>query len=295
MAIIRSLGVGQATGSMGLITYRTVGGATVGSQKRGKASNKLSFLQARRCVQLSNLVNLWGAFRGLDRPSFEGRNPRVSDFNEFISANLGNVIVYMPKSQANQGGCVVAPYQVTRGTLAALDVSSVGTNGEIGTDISLGSLTITENTTIKQFSDAVVNNNEGFAQGDAIICFVMRQSTNVVTGVPYVVVDEYKVTLDRLDNETLLSDFDPNGVAFTKMADSDKLGMSQAVNGGVVYIHTRKTAEGTEVSTQSIVVTSTILANYQSSAMQTEAILSYGGAIQGLYLTPDVDVAPTTN
>lgn len=294
MAIIRSLGVGQATGSMGMITYRTVQGDTIGSQKRGKSSQKLTFLQARRAVQLSNLVAMWRLFAGLDRPSFEGRAPRVSDFNEFVSVNLGNVPVFFTRSEARQGAVVAAPYQVTRGSLPAIDVSASGSQGEIGTDISLGNLTIGESTTLAQFSRAVIDNNdrgERFRNGDAIICFVLRQSTNTTTGVPYCAIDEYKVTLNTSDNETLLTEFDPQGVAFTKMGTSDKLGMSAPVNGAVVYIHSRFTADGTKVSTQSFVASNTTLSAYQTDAKRDEAVISYGASISRLYLTPDVDAA----
>lgn len=290
MAIVRSLAIGKATGSMGGITYRTIGGETISSQKRGKATNKPSYLQARNLVSWANAVAMWQAFQGNDRPSFEDRAPRVSDFNEFIAASRSTP-VYLTRTEAQQGACVVAPYQVTRGSIPSVEVVTSGANGEVGTDISLGNLTIGESTTVAQLTNAILNNNEGFANGDAIICFVARQLTNTVTGVPYVVVDEYKFTLDNTDNETLVSESDPNGVAFTTMASSDKLGMSQAVNGGVVYIHTRLTTEGTQVSTQRMVVNNTLLANYQSDAKRNEAILSYGGTINRLYLTPDVDLA----
>lgn len=290
MAIVRSLAIGKATGSMGGITYRTIGGETISSQKRGKATNKPSFLQGINIVSWANAVNIWQAFEGNDRPSFENRRPRVSDFNEFIAASRG-VPVYLTRSVAQQGGAVVAPYQVTRGSLPSIDTSVSGTGGEIGTDISLGNLTISDSTTLGQFSRAIVENNEGWANHDAIILFVLRQSTNSVTGVPYVTVDEFKVTLDVSDNETLLSEFDPNSEAFVNTPGSDKLGMAMTVNGGAVYIHSRITSEGTQVSTQAIIATNTLLPNYQSTSTRNEAIASYGGSLARLYLTPDTDMA----
>lgn len=290
MAIVRSLAIGKATGSMGGITYRTIGGETISSQKRGKASNKPSYLQGVNIVSWANAVNIWQAFEGNDRPSFENRRPRVSDFNEFIAASRA-VPVYLTRSVAQQGGAVVAPYQVTRGSLPSIDNSVAGTGGEIGTDISLGTLTIGDSTTLGQFSRAIVDNNEGWANHDAIILFVLRQSTNSVTGVPYVTVDEFKVTLDVSDNETLLSEFDPNGEAFANTPGSDKLGMAMTVNGGAVYIHSRITSEGTQVSTQAIIATNTLLPNYQSIPVRNEAIASYGGSLTRLYLTPDVDLS----
>lgn len=290
MAIVRSLAIGRATGSMGGITYRTIGGDTISSQKRGKSSVKLSYTQSVNIVSWANAVNFWQAFQGNDRPSFENRRPRVSDFNEFIAASR-NTPVYLTRTQSQQGGCVVAPYRVTRGSLPSIEVVTSGNNGEVGTDISLGNLSVGETTTIKQISDAIINNNEGFLNGDAIVCFVARQSTNTVTSVPYTVIDEFKLTLNQTDNETLVSEVDPNLEVFTTMASSDKLGMSQAVNGGVVYIHTRLTTEGTKVSTQTFVVNNTLLASYTTDASRDNAIASYGGSLQRLFLTPDVDAA----
>lgn len=290
MAIVRSLAIGRATGSMGGITYRTIGGETISSQKRGKSSVKPSYAQSINIVSWANAVNFWQAFEGNDRPSFENRRPRVSDFNEFIAASR-NTPVYLTRTQSQQGGCVVAPYRVTRGSLPSIEVTTSGNNGEVGTDISLGNLTVGESTTIKQLSDAIINNNEGFVNGDAIVCFVARQSTNTVTSVPYTVIEEFKLTLDQTDNETLVSEIDPNLEVFTKMADSDKLGMSQAVNGGVVYIHTRLTTEGTKVSTQTFVVNNTLLATFTTDAARNSAIASYGGSLQRLFLTPNVDMA----
>lgn len=290
MAIVRSLAIGKATGSMGGITYRTISGDTIASQKRGKSSTKLSYLQSINIVSWANAVNIWQAFEGNDRPSFENRLPRVSDFNEFIAASR-RVPVYLTRSVAQQGGAVVAPYQVTRGSLPSLDNSVAGTGGEIGTNIELGELTIDENTTLGQFSRAIIENNEGWVNHDALILFVLRQSTNSVTGVPYVTVDEYKITLDVSDNDTLLSEFDPDGVAFVKTPGSTKLGMGMTVNGGAVYIHSRLTTDGTQVSTQSIIATNTILPNYQSVSVRDEAIASYGGNLSRLYLTPDTSMA----
>lgn len=275
---------------MGGITYRTIGGETISSQKRGKSSTKPSYAQASNIVSWANAVNFWQAFNGNDRPSYEGRRPRVSDFNEFIAASR-RTPVYLTRSQAQQGGCVVAPYNVTRGSLASIEVVTSGENGEVGTDISLGNLTVSESTTIKQISDAIINNNEGWVNGDAIVCFVARQSTNTVTGVPYTIIDEFKLTLDQTDNETLVSEFDPNLEVFTTMSGSDKLGMSQAVNGGVVYIHTRLTTEGTKVSTQTFVVNNTLLVSFTTDTARNSAIASYGGSLQRLFLTPDVDAA----
>ena len=273
------------------MTLRRVNGVTITSEKVTRNTSK-TFAQLRHWVQMANIIGMWRAFEGNLRLSFENRHRLMSDMNMFVHANLGRIPVYLTRSEASQGGVVVAPYRVTYGSLPTIEVLANGANGEVGTDISLGSLTIGESTTLKQFSDAVVNNNANYQNGDQISCFVAKQSTNTVTGVPYVEIDAYEITLDQTDNETLLSEFDPDGVVFTTMASSDKLGMSQTVNGGVVYIHSRKTSSGTKVSTQNLVVNNTLLANYQSDAKMREAVKSYGGTTTDAFLTPNVDLVP---
>ena len=292
MAILTGINT-RLRGSAGEWTFTRLGGRTVAKQKvERKEIPSRTFAQMRHRVRWANLVNLFRAFTGTLHPSFESRPQGVSDFNMFISSNIGGSPVYLTSQEATQGGAVVAPYQITRGSLPSVEVVANGPNGEVGTDSSLGSLTIGESTTLKQFSDAVVNNNANYQNGDQISCFVAKQSTNSVTGVPYVEIDAYEVTLDQTDNETLLSEFDPDGVVFTTMASSDKLGMSQTVNGGVAYVHSRKTPSGTKVSTQELLVNNTLLPNYQSDAKMLEAVKSYGGTTTDAFLTPNVDLAP---
>ena len=283
MAILTGINT-RLRGSAGEWTFTRLGGRTVAKQKvERKEIPSRTFAQMRHRVRWANLVNLFRAFTGTLHPSFESRPQGVSDFNMFISANIGGSPVYLTSQEATQGGAVVAPYQITRGSLPSVEVVANGPNGEVGTDISLGSLTIGESTTLKQFSDAVVNNNANYQNGDQISCFVAKQSTNSVTGVPYVEIDAYEVTLDQTDNETLISEFDPDGVVFTTMA---------TVNGGVAYVHSRKTPSGTKVSTQELLVNNTLLPNYQSDAKMLEAVKSYGGTTSDAFLTPNVDVAP---
>ena len=276
----------KQTGSIGDMTLRMVNGQTITSEKVHKNNSK-SFLQMARRVRWANILNLWRAFNGTLRPSFQDRPPLRSDFNMFIGANINGVPVYLSSSEAKQGGCVVAAYQVTRGSLPTIDIGA-GTGGVPVTDIALGNLVIDSDTTLKQFSDAVVNNNENYHHGDQISCYIALQDQNAVTGIPYVTVKAYEVTLDQLDEETLLSDLvDADGFS----AVDGKLGANSTVNGGIVWVHSRKQSNGTAVSTQFFYVTNALLAQYQTSAKRIEAIRSYGGETSQAFLVPNTDEA----
>lgn len=296
MAIIHSTAIGKAKGSLGNITYRTQGGVCIGSERVPKGSGKSrSLAQMMIRTQFANLINLWQAFTGNDRPSFEARTSRVSDYNLFISRNNNAAPVYLTRSFAGQGACVVAPYLVTEGSLPAIDVSASGVSGEVGTDISLGNLRIGEATTVGQLSAAIIANNEDFIDGDQITVFVIRQETNSQTNVPYVRVLPFKMVLNSSDSNTTMTDLDPEGLVFANQGSSDKLGMNQTINGGVVYIHSRKVNGETKVSTQRLVVANTILSSYQTPTAMMSAINSYGGQTTSLYLTPTDPLAPSVN
>ena len=278
-------------GSAGDWTYSRVGGSTIAKQKVEKKENpSRSFAQMARRVRWRNIQNLWASFSGTLRPSFEGRAVRVSDANAFVSANIGGAPVYLTKEEAKQGACVVAAYEITNGSLPSIDVAA-GTGGVPVTDIALGNLIIDSDTTLKEFSDAVVDNNSGYVQGDQISCYIAIQEQNPVTGIPYVRIKAYEVTLNQRDEDTLLADV----VAADGFSSVDgKLGASGAVSGGIAWVHSRKEAGQTHVSKQSFYVNNALLAQYQTAAKRIEAILSYGGKVSQLFLVPNTDMTITT-
>lgn len=285
MAILRGI-IRKMRGSVEDFTFRELNGQTTVSAKVTKNTSQTAAQMFRR-VKWANLVNLWKAMENYDKPSFEAKPRTWSDYNAFMSANIDGQPVYLEKGEANQGGCVVASYQVSRGSLPSIDVGA-GTGGVPVSDIALGALVIDSDTTLKQFSDAVVNNNNGYQHGDQITCFIFLQDQNSVTGVPYVRFKPFEVTLDQLDDETLLSDL-VEADGFTSV--DGKLGANGTVNGGICWIHSRKGTGRTLVSTQSIYVTNSLLSTYQSSAKRVEAVQSYGGKTTQEYLIPNVDEA----
>ena len=141
-----------------------------------------------------------------------------------------------------------APYKVTEGDLPSIDNAVSGTNGEICTDISLGSLTISESTTLGAFSRAVINSNpDRFVNGDQITVFVATQTSNGVTGLPYVAMKTAKIKLDVTDNETLLSEFDPDGMYFAVTPGKEHGHTAAAYTAGQISLH-----EGVKVRHSSV-------------------------------------------
>lgn len=286
MAIIKSLAVGKAKGSAGQLTYAYVGGDTIMKGKVAFPKVPRTLGQMNLRVRWANIVNLWQTFEGDLHPSFEAAAGRISDYNLFVGRN-NKVPVFLTKQMAAAGGCVVAEYLVTEGSLPKID-TDITEQGVIVSSINLGDLAITSDTTVSDISEAIINNNEGFHYGDQVSAFVCFQTQNSASGVPYVNTQAFEITLSSSDG-TPLSEVLSSPIAFAKV--NGKLGMSQSIDGAVAYIHSRKGADGvTQVSSQNLVVTSNIASRYSDQASRDAAIQSYGGKLTAPFLTPNVSV-----
>jgi hypothetical protein len=180
--------------------------------------------------------------------------------------------------------------QVTSGSLPSI-AAEMGEGGICKTSVQLGDLVIGNDTTVKEFSTAVLANNEDFLNGDKITVFVAHQILDAVTSIPRVVIKATDLVLDREDEVTLLRDT-AQAVGFSSVDGC--LASSGMVDGAIVWIHSRREAGMTKVSSRRFLVSNGILAQYQTQTKKEEAILSYGGTIKELYLTPtsnDVEVA----
>ena len=283
MAILKGI-FRKQTGSIGDMTLRVVNGQTVTSEKVTRNTSK-TFAQMVRRVQWANVVNLFRAFEGTLPPSFESRPRSWSDFNAFMSANIGQFGVYLTASEASQGGCLVAPYQITRGSLPSVGMGTTEA-GVITSDIKVGALDITDETTLAAFSAAVRANNSGWEYGDQLSAYVALQKVNTITQVPYVEVHAYEITLAE-DDETLVLDLIDNDPTCFAVVDQ-KLCLNAPINGGACYVHSRKDGQKTRVSTQRFTATNDLLDAYTTEAKRTEAIISYGGKTSGEFLTPNL-------
>ena len=273
-------------GKVGNWVYARLNGQTVAKEKADKKATPVrTRAQMLTRMQWANLVNLYGAFKGTLHPSFENKPMTKSDYNMFISANVGANPVYLTKEQARQGGCLVAAYQITRGKMPSISVE-FGNNNVPESSIAVGSLTLGQSTTLKAFSDAIIQNNSGWLSGDQLSVYVAHQMMDANTGVPRVEIDAVEVTLDSAGDTTMLSDLVET--SFFSVVDGC-LALSGPVNGGVAFVHSRYVNGKTSVSTQFFVVQNSYLAQYQTAGAYSNAVVSYGGINKDDFLTPNLD------
>lgn len=272
-------------GKVGDFVFRKIGHEYIVSEKPAKKGTSIGTKnQAYYRAQWGNLVRFWQSFRGNDRPSFEGATLNVSHFNLFMRANINSNMVYLTKEDVRLGACVVAPYRITEGQLPVVGLE-VDQPGTYRSAINLGELVINSNTTIKAFSQAVVTLNNEFEYGDQITIFCAFNILDAANSLPRCVILSYKVELDAEDDVTILYDVIPSSVA--TVADGH---FAVVVNGdgGAAVIHSRKTSTGeTLVSTQSMVVSNSLLTSYQTETAKVDAANSYGIYDRGAWLTPD--------
>lgn len=285
MAILTGINT-KLRGSVGQYTFQRLNGQTVAKEKVEKKSVPTrTQAQMIRRVRWANLVNLYRAFEGTLHPSFEGKDPKVSDYNMFMQSNIGMSPIALTKNYAVQGGCVVDAYQITRGQLPAVAVE-YGAGDVPESDIEVGTLTLGQSTTVKAFSDAIIANNNGWRNGDQMSIYIARQSMDSVTGVPHVEITAIELTLNTSDSTTMVADL--IDISLLGVVDGC-LALSGPVNGGVAWVHSRKANGKTLVSTQYFVCNNSFASLFTTKAAFDEAIDSYGGVNQDDFLTPNID------
>ena len=283
--------ISKLNGSAGNLTFRQNGGQTVVSEKITQTTNAKTELQQKQRLKWANIIREYQVLQPYMKLAFGGTRNGRNDYNKFVSANLMQNPVYLSKEDVNAGVCIVAPYEITHGTIKSVSVSGTGKNAV--TDISLGALKISESTTLAEFSNAVVQNNNTYEYGDQITYFLLTQEVNDVTNMPLAVVDACCIVLSKSSNAKLLTLVDKRGFSM-KDGYLAALETNDFGDHGMVWIHSRKHNAKTVISTQYLVCENKLLEQYQGDYAYQNAVESYGG-VNDVYLTPSGKLRPTSS
>ena len=230
--------------------------------------------QMRVRMQWSNLGAVHSQFRKTLKKGFQELPEGQSDYNAFVAANTGVCKVYIPKWVRLNGGCVLAPYLVTRGKLPSIAAAKNGSNVLVS-DVALGGLSVTATTTVGEFSAAIIAFNPEWEAGDQLTFFHGVQTIDAVSGTPRAKISGSKVLLDT-DDTALLWNLVPQ-LGFSSVGGY--LAMGAAItDGAAVWVHSREgDGNSVMVSTQYLYVDSSVLASYQTNAAFQASADSYGG------------------
>ena len=279
-------------GKVGEYIYRQTKVGTVVSEAPVKpVTPRRSQQQMNIRTQWANLGAIYKQFDSMLRRGFEELPPHMSVYNAFIQANLGVVKVYITKTMRLNGGSILAPYQITRGSLPSISMAKNASNILVSS-VRLGTLSITATTTVAQFSQAVIDNNTAFIEGDQLTFFHGRQSVDSVTRTPRATITGYKVVLNTADDTPLWNVVERIGFS---VADNCLATSEQITNGAAVWVHSRETADNAlKVSTQFFFVENSALATYQSNSAILASVNSYGGINSAaVYLQPELNATVT--
>ena len=282
--------ISKINGSAGNLTFKSLNGQTVISEKVTHIRNPRTNAQMQTRTKWGNIIAMYKGIRPLLNYGFEAKPKTLSDYNMFVKVNMQRTPIYLTKQAVAGGACVATAYQISQGSLPAIVFTGTGQN--VKTDIRLGGESITSSTTVAQFSAAVVQNNADYRYGDQISFFLVKQMVNAETGIPYCQFSAAKVILDAA-NESTLADVTGSSHGF---ASADGMLAHVGNDGDCAYawVHTRKSDGKTLVSSQSLVSANSKEADYKGDAAYNLSKSSYGSSIES-FLVPDGNATGSTS
>lgn len=275
----------KMTGSAGQFTFKRVSGKTIVSEKVTITTNTRTTAQQKHRMKWPNLIKMYAGVAPLLNCAFENKPQGLSDYNMFVKVNFPGTKVYLTRSEVVANVCIAAPYQITMGSL-----DSIVWTGEAGssvTDISLGALEITADTTVREFSNAVVTYNLDFNYGDQIAFIRVDQSVNPITGYPQCRFTGESIVLDKV-SETKLRNV-VSAAGFSVSGGKLACQLEAEFQGAYAWVHSRKESGKTLVSTQVLTIQNDLYAEYSSEAAYQRAVATYGGENSN-FLTPEANV-----
>ena len=278
MAIVKNFWlVNQSKKLAGAVIYQAMG-QTRSRELAASVSNPRTVSQMNQRVKWANLVNFYRINSSWMKFAYETKKTNQSEYNKFMSLNVSNSRIFLPKSLAAQGACVVDSYIMTQGSLASIEVTANANNWSTNLFLGVGAL-LDSNITIGEVSQMLLENNPAIREGDQLSFIRFSQLTSPSSGVPYVVVRKYEVIIKANDTRPFFEFMPEEYFDAYEVENNSCLGVVNSHNAGGFLLCLSRTVGGkTYVSTQSIVVANNdaLIAQYSSSTALQEAIDSYG-------------------
>lgn len=283
-------------GGAGGYTFYVRGGEQVVRQRKNNSNYgdtaSRTMPQMLRRIRWGNLVNCYKAIASWQKKAYDSKVAGQTDYNIFMQLNINRVTVGETKEMCEGGCAVFEGYQVSRGSLAPINLSYDSSVPQYVSGINI-TQAITTTTTIGQLSTDILANNPEFLPGDNIAIVIIRNYEAPRVEWPFASSVYAEVTLDTA-NTALLSSIPLVGERL-EIAATNKLSLlaadapddSPLHEVGAVMIHTRKAANMLKVSSQSIVMADeSIIGDFSGSAWDETCINSYG-------ITEDAPLEPS--
>lgn len=279
MAISNSLytrGMKQRLG--GAVFYQQAG-RTIARELAASVTNPQTPLQMSQRVKWSNLVSFYRANKSWMKKAFETKKRTQSDYNKFMSVNTAMSDIYLTKAQAAAGGCVVAAYRVSEGSLPPVEVYKLDT-GNMGTDLYLPiDFAFTDNMTIGEISTALLASNPGLRMGDQLSFIRETMTSTSSANIPYVQTRVYEIVLEPQSTRLFSEYYPAELMSYAVIDNKNRLCVINNGNaGGFTFVVSRTTGGRTQVSTQTLTLLNMdyYIKVFTSSVQKETAINSYG-------------------
>lgn len=278
MAIVNNFYLRNQKKKLAGAVYYQAMGQTRSRELRTEISNPRTQAQMEQRTKWANLVNFYRVNAPWMKYAYETKKRNQSEYNKFMSLNVPNARIYIPKSFAAQGACIVDAYQMTQGSLPSIEVQKY-TNGW-GSNLYLGTnWNLPATATVGEVTRELLLNNPALREGDQISFIRLTQQTNSNSGVPFVVVRKYEVILNSNDTRPFYDFMPRDYIRKNDEGTPSSLGVLDSGNaGGFLLVLSRTISGKTYVSSQSIIVAnnSEMIDQYSSAQAQQAAIDSYG-------------------
>ena len=281
MAILEKNGV--ITGSVDDVVYKNYNGKIVVCRKQTTYRDAKTEGQVVYRVKMRNIQNIYAALKEALRGNFQDKTGRQTDYSRFQGVNMQKPAVYLNKNEVAMKAQVVAPYIVSFGTLPQIEYEIK--DNSLVTNISLGNLSITADTTVSEIALAIVKNNDGWEYDDCLEFMVVRQSEGKT---PTAKCCFAHLSLDRNDTSKLSEALVVRNTNQIELGSSAEgfLQMNVSDNGGFAVIRKRMASKGLMTSTQELAINNPLFDQYHSEKSKQKAMDSYGVNRNKSFLVP---------
>ena len=274
---------GVYSGSIDNLVYKNYNGQIVVCHKQTTYRDAKAEGQVVYRVKMRNIQNIYAALKDSLRGNFQDKTGRQTDYSRFQGINMQKPAVYLNKKEVAMKAQIVAPYIVSFGTLASIEYELK--DNLLVTNISLGNLSITPDTTVSEIALAIVKNNDGWEYDDCLEFMAVKQTEG---NPPTAKCSFAHLPLDK-NVMTKLSDalFVHNADHIELSASAEGfLQMNVADNGGFAIIRKRMGSKGVMTSTQELAVNNPLFDLYHSDKRMQKALDSYGVKRDNSFLKP---------
>lgn len=260
--------LGMSRGSVGDVTFYRSGGSQRARARNRKPANPMTVRQQTQRAKFANAVKFHKQVTSnFFRFAYEDKKTNESDYNAFMRHNVGNSGFIGAKASKISSWPALGLWEVTAGSLPEIDLIVPAT----GNKFVAGFIRLANITTVGALSSALIALGDTWREGD-ILTVLMYRATNattlptVDTETDHVSYSAYlQIILNSTDTTTLDSvTADLGGVEFAMSVDENDGLIVTGTDStfGTVWtndllqcavIHSRNTAGGLLVSTQSMV------------------------------------------